>query len=122
MSSATLHKAKYEHNKMFIQEGMDQKNKENYLDWYVTATFYASIHLIEWKLIESKKYTKPATTDGHRERAEKAEILLGKEVKEQLVSLRGLSQKARYDCYDMGGHDAYVADKNLSELENLLRV
>lgn len=104
MASIEKHIEKYRHNKKFIDVGINNTNE--FLDWYVVAMFYCSVHLMEALLSQ-----KDIHSDNHSDRRDLLRNELDKEVFNDYVGLYNLSRKARYNCVEISCKDALYAQQ-----------
>lgn len=98
------HIEKYKHNKEFIDKGI--KNTDDFLDWYVVAIFYCSVHLMEAFLSQKNIHS-----ENHGDRKDFLRKELDQDVFQDYLGLYNLSRKARYDCIDIGTKDAMFAQQ-----------
>jgi hypothetical protein len=94
MPTPTQHKQQAEHNKAFTQH-LDL-DTTIYLDWIVTAAFYASLHFVEWFL----------TSKGHTGRRDHQlrDVYISREADLRAMygdytELKYQSEGARYECF-----------------------
>lgn len=109
MPTPTQHKQQADHNKAFIQH-LDLDTTP-YLDWVVTAAFYAALHFVEWFL----------TSKGHmgcrdhklRDAYISRETDL-RAIYSDYTELKYQSEGARYECF------AFKPDEVRSDILPLL--
>lgn len=110
MGSQSEHYDKYRHNKNFIDNGI--RNKDDFLDWYITGVFYCGVHLIEYVLASHK-----INSENHTERFKNLRVLkIDENVLVDYKNLYLLSKKSRYECIKIKNNDAVKAQQYLDSL------
>ncbi|NLC52676.1 MAG: hypothetical protein GX770_01750 [Firmicutes bacterium] len=122
MPSAELHSKQARHNKKFLNEKVFDPKKFLYPDWYVTACFYYTLHLIDGKLALMNGAYEHISEHKVRNNLIEASFKKTKyaEVIDLYGTLRIYSQTARYACVKINKYTVQKATECMSRIEQLL--